>query len=55
MSLKYEPASVPQHISLNPKPAYSGVAACTYHFFYNSPDLAWLVALQANPRERFLY
>lgn len=25
----------------------SGVAACTYHFFYNSPDLSFLVALQA--------
>ena len=25
----------------------SGVAACTYHFFYNSPDLSFLVLLQA--------
>ena len=25
----------------------SGVAACTYHFFYNNPDLAFLVTLQA--------
>ncbi|EKX46150.1 hypothetical protein GUITHDRAFT_70958, partial [Guillardia theta CCMP2712] len=25
----------------------SGVAACTYHFFYNNPDLSFLVALQA--------
>jgi len=25
----------------------SGVAACTYHFFYNSPDVSFLVALQA--------
>ena len=23
----------------------SGVAACTYHFFYNNPDLAFLVTL----------
>lgn len=25
----------------------SGVAACTYHFFYNSPTVGWLVTLQA--------
>ena len=25
----------------------SGVAACTYHFFFNSPDVSFLVALQA--------
>jgi hypothetical protein len=25
----------------------SGLAACTYHFFYNSSDLSFLVALQA--------
>ena len=25
----------------------SGVAACTYHFFYNRPDLSFLVLLQA--------
>ena len=25
----------------------SGVAACTYHFFYNSADVSFLVALQA--------
>uniref|UniRef100_A0A7S4BDR5 Ycf49-like protein n=1 Tax=Chrysotila carterae TaxID=13221 RepID=A0A7S4BDR5_CHRCT len=25
----------------------SGVAACTYHFFFNAPDLAFLVTLQA--------
>jgi hypothetical protein len=25
----------------------SGVAACTYHFFYNNPDVSFLVALQA--------
>lgn len=25
----------------------SGVAACTYHFFYNSPDVGFLVTLQA--------
>ena len=25
----------------------SGIAACTYHFFYNSADVSSLVALQA--------
>ena len=25
----------------------SGVAACTYHFFFNNPDLAFLVTLHA--------
>jgi hypothetical protein len=25
----------------------SAMAACTWHFFYNSPDLDFLVALQA--------
>lgn len=25
----------------------SAMAACTWHFFYNSPDLEWLVVLQA--------
>lgn len=25
----------------------SGVAACTYHLFYNQPGLAWMVTLQA--------
>jgi hypothetical protein len=25
----------------------SGIAACTYHFWYNSPDLSFLVAMQA--------
>jgi len=25
----------------------SGIAACTYHFFYNNPDVSFLVALQA--------
>lgn len=23
------------------------LAACTWHFFYNSPELDWLVAVQA--------
>ena len=26
----------------------SGVAACTYHFFYNSPDVGSLVTLQVS-------
>jgi len=25
----------------------SGICACTYHFFYNSPEINWIVALQA--------
>ena len=25
----------------------SGIAACTYHFWYNTPELSFLVALQA--------
>jgi hypothetical protein len=25
----------------------SGLCACTYHFFYNTPNLYWIVALQA--------
>ncbi|KAJ8600518.1 hypothetical protein CTAYLR_009220 [Chrysophaeum taylorii] len=25
----------------------SGICACTYHLFYNQPDMAWLVAAQA--------
>lgn len=25
----------------------SGICACTYHFFYNNPDINWIVALQA--------
>lgn len=25
----------------------SGICACTYHFFYNSPSMEWMVALQA--------
>ena len=25
----------------------SGLCACTYHFFYNSPLVSWIVALQA--------
>lgn len=25
----------------------SGLCACTYHFFFNSPEVIWLVALQA--------
>lgn len=25
----------------------SAMSACTWHFFYNAPDLEWLVALQA--------
>ena len=30
-------------------PSFGGaLAACTWHFFYNSPDLYFLVALQAS-------
>lgn len=25
----------------------SGLCACTYHLFYNAPDLNWIVALQS--------
>ena len=32
-------AMIPSHTS--------GLCACTYHFFYNSPMLAWIVSLQA--------
>lgn len=32
-------AMVPSHAS--------GLTACTYHFFYNSSDIIWMVALQA--------
>ena len=30
----------------------SGVAACVYHLFYNSPDLQFVVLLQARVRGR---
>jgi len=30
----------------------SGVAACVYHIFYNSPDLQFVVLLQARVRVR---
>jgi len=32
-------AMIPSHTS--------GICACTYHFFYNSPTVNWIVALQA--------
>jgi hypothetical protein len=31
----------------------SGICACTYHFFYNSEKVEWLVALQVRGPERF--
>ena len=33
-------AMIPSHMS--------GLCACTYHLFYNSPQLLWLVSLQAS-------